>query len=234
MATGIHSKTAIANCYCSKLFLVNLLTSPHKRNLMPTLSIVIAPGYTATLQPSIRGGAPVGSPISPTVVDTVYTFDLNSLANGDYDMQLSGNWEKNGQKFACRKNASGVYAADYWWELDATVTTPPTYPDPDVDLTMVTVTAILNGSSVVGALVEASLESPNNTLASAIASRVIDSVETDSSGNAVLQLIKYSQFTMGGIYRIKVTHGRTVIYDVRAKIPDADCTLDSLLNDTTG
>lgn len=190
---------------------------------MPTLPIVIAPGYTATLQPSIRGGAPVGSPISPTVVDTVYTFDLSSLANGDYDMQLSGNWEKSGQKFPCRLNATEARVADYWWELEANqpIIEIPTLPPPITGLCDVVVAITFNGDAVVGGRATCTLEGQNNTVSGYLVSRAVESGTTNSSGICILRLIQFGQFTRGGLYRLKTYDAEgKLLHDRRVKIPN--------------
>ncbi len=95
------------------------------------LTLQLAPGYTVTLQPYTLAGVAVGSPISPSsVAGSLYTFNLTGLAAGDYNVQLAGNWESNGQRFPMRKTALGIYIADYWWQINAAIAggvviTPP-------------------------------------------------------------------------------------------------------------
>lgn len=199
------------------------------------LTETLPTGYNPTLQPFVRDGATVGSALTPTVVGNLHTWDLSGLAAGDYDMQLGGDWEIDGPKFPLRKTATAIYYADFWWQLDAAITTPPTYPPIQVGVCNILVTATLNGDPVNNARVEASLEDPNNAVDEVIASRAVETIRTNASGNGFLTLIKYSEFTSGGIYRVKIWDGRVVIWDVRIKVPDLDeCTLESLPNDTTG
>lgn len=187
------------------------------------LVLTLAPGYTVTLQPSTRGGAAVGSPISPTVSGSTYTFNLSALAAGDYDMQLNGNWEQDGPPFALRKTATTIYYADFWWQIDAAIVNgTPVTPNPISGLCNVLVAVTFNGSAVSGALVQCHLEDRNNTVNGFLAARTVETGTTDEDGNCTLTLIQFGEFTRGGVYRLKVfdVDGK-ILHDRRVTVTNA-------------
>lgn len=197
------------------------------------LVLKLAPGYTATLQPSARGGAAVGSPLSPTLSGSTYTWDLSSLPAGDYDMQLSGNWEQNGSPFPCRITATAVYIADYWWEIETAVTAGiPNAPAQITGLCNVLVAVTFNGQPVVNGVVHCFLDSKNNTVDAYLVSRAIMSGVTNSLGYCTLTLIQFGQFTRGGIYRLRAWDaGGKSLQDRRVTVPNtSSATADDLVD----
>ena len=187
------------------------------------LVLQLAPGYTVTLQPYTLSDVAVGSPISPSSVSgSLYTFNLSDLAAGDYNMRLLGNWQINGQAFPCRKTASAIYIADYWWQINAAIVNgTPVTPSPIAGLCNVIVSATFNGRAVSGGPVHCTLDGNNNTVDGFLVSRAVESGVTDSSGNCILTLIQFGQFTRGGIYRLKVSdaYGKC-LHDRKVKIPN--------------
>jgi hypothetical protein len=77
------------------------------------------------------------------------------------------------------------------------------------------------GNPVQNASVVATLEDENPTVDNYLISRQVSSGLTDANGNCVLTMVQFSQFTRGGVYRIKVADslGRT-IHDRKVRVPD--------------
>jgi hypothetical protein len=96
----------------------------------------------------------------------------------------------------------------------------PTPPAPFTGLCNVQFSVIHLGMPVPNAPVVATLEEENPTVDNYLISRQVTSGVTDANGNCVLTMVQFSQFTRGGVYRIKVADplGRT-IHDRRVKIP---------------
>ena len=76
------------------------------------------------------------------------------------------------------------------------------------------------GQALANASVNAILEDENPTVNNYLISRQVTSGLTDVNGNCVLTMVQYSQFTRGGVYRIKVADslGR-VIHDRKVTVP---------------
>lgn len=90
---------------------------------MANLDLTLPGGSTPSLQLYARAtGLAVGSPISGSALSgrpTRFRFDLASVANGDYTVDLSG----PAGGFVIRKETSDVYWASQFWELDNAGTT---------------------------------------------------------------------------------------------------------------
>jgi hypothetical protein len=153
---------------------------------------------------------------------------------------------RSGQTFAAQTNASGLASFsldDATWTVSITSPgysfapvslvvggtvsqtysmTPiaPTPPAPFTGLCNVQFSVIHLGIPVPSASVVATLEEENPTVDNYLISRQVTSGVTDANGNCVLTMVQFSQFTRGGVYRIKVADplGRT-IHDRRVKIP---------------
>ena len=93
-------------------------------------------------------------------------------------------------------------------------------PAPFVGLCNVLFSVIHLGNPVGNASVVAILEDENPTVDNYLISRQVTSGITNADGNCVLTMVQFSQFTRGGVYRIKVADplGRT-IHDRKVKIP---------------
>jgi len=192
---------------------------------MAVLTLQLAPSYTVTLQPSIRGGAAVGSPIVPTVSGSFYTFNLGALAVGDYDLQVSGNWQINGQSFACRITTLAVYVADFWWQIEAaivggSVITPPL----SESVCRVQLTA-RRGSIGIQSRVLITGGSIGRLNDSAFSNIAFDG-QTDANG--LLQVdLPWSSITGVGKYRFRIIEIETgnVLHDRTALVPDLETAL---------
>lgn len=185
---------------------------------MVTITIRKAPTYTLSIQLYARiSGAAVGSVIALTEGDAgVYT---GTVPTGDYDGQLLGFTVIPGPRFPIREGIG--YECVPWSIIDATITVPPTIPTPITGLCNVLVSATFNGVAVVGGAVHCTLEGTNNTVDGFLVARTVESGVTDSSGNCVLTLIQFAQFTRGGIYRLKVSDANgKILHDRRVKIPN--------------
>jgi hypothetical protein len=153
---------------------------------------------------------------------------------------------RSGQTFAAQTNASGLASFsldDATWTVSITSPgysfapvslvvggtaaqtysmTPiaPTPPAPFTGLCNVQFSVIHLGMPVPNASVVATLEEENPTVDNYLISRQVTSGVTDANGNCVLTMVQFSQFTRGGVYRIKVADplGR-IIHDRRVKIP---------------
>jgi hypothetical protein len=153
---------------------------------------------------------------------------------------------RSGQTFSVQTNASGLASFsldDATWTVS--ITSPgysfapvllavggtvsqtysmtqiaPTPPAPFTGLCNVQFSVIHLGMPVPNASVVATLEEENPTVDNYLISRQVTSGVTDANGNCVLTMVQFSQFTRGGVYRIKVADslGRT-IHDRRVKIP---------------
>lgn len=90
---------------------------------MANLDLTLPSGSTPSLQLYARAtGLAVGSPISGSALSgrpTRFRFNLASVANGDYTVDLTG--PQGG--FVIRKETSDVYWASQFWELDNAGTT---------------------------------------------------------------------------------------------------------------
>lgn len=82
------------------------------------LELTLPPNFSPTIQPYARSNAaPVGSPISGDAVSgrpTLYEFDVSTLANGDYVVDILNPWGR----FVLRKFNTTYLMADEWWQLD--------------------------------------------------------------------------------------------------------------------
>lgn len=187
------------------------------------LVLQLAPGYTVTLQPSVRDGAAIGSPRTPTTVNgSTYTWDISDLASGDYDMQLDGNWQIDGLPFALRKTSTDIYYADYWWQVESMSGGTPTMPGPPGSCTVRFSVRDTSGP-IANAIVEACLDEINATIDNSLIPLTKSVGSTNSSGICDILLIRQDAFTHGGIYRITVTQpcGK-VMFDKRCYIMNAN------------
>lgn len=187
------------------------------------LDLQLVPNKTPVIQLYARvGGAVVGSSITGVVDGTfsyLYRFDIGSNS-GDYDVQLSGVSDPVGPKFPVRNGIA--YPGLPWSIIDATIVVPPVIPSPITGLCNVLIAATFNGDAVVGASVNCTLESKNNTVNGFLASRAVESGVTDASGNCILTLIQFGQFTRGGIYSLRVFDaGGKILHDRKVTIPNA-------------
>lgn len=185
---------------------------------MPTLQLRKSPTYTLSIQLYARiGGAVVGGVVALTEVSPgVYE---GTVPNGDYDGQLLGFTDPPGPRFPIRDGIG--YEGIPWSIIDATIVVPPVVPSAITGLCNVLVSATFNGFAVVGGPVHCMLEGKNNTVDGFLASRAIESAVTNSSGNCILTLIQFGQFTRGGIYRLKVSDpDGKVLHDRLVKIPN--------------
>jgi len=96
-----------------------------------------------------------------------------------------------------------------------------TPPAPFAGLCNVLFSVIHLGNPVENASVTACLEDENPTVDNYLISRQVTHGTTDANGNCVLTMVRFAQFTRGGVYRIKVADslGRT-IHDRKVKVPD--------------
>jgi hypothetical protein len=96
-----------------------------------------------------------------------------------------------------------------------------TPPAPFAGLCNVLFSVIHLGNPVENASVTACLEHENPTVDNYLISRQVTHGTTDANGNCVLTMVRFAQFTRGGVYRIKVADslGRT-IHDRKVKVPD--------------
>ncbi|MCC7334451.1 MAG: hypothetical protein IT422_05125 [Pirellulaceae bacterium] len=80
-----------------------------------------------------------------------------------------------------------------------------------------------NGTPVEGAIVHVGLEEKNPTVDAALVSRVEHVARTDENGIVDVEMIQASQFTRGGVYRIKVSdpNGRR-LHERRVTVPAVD------------
>jgi len=176
------------------------------------LTLELIAGNSPTIQLYVRGaldvvGAPVGSPIAGVAQLTntwVYDFSMVGVAYADYWVQLDGISTPDGLPFPLRLKDSGVYYADHWWLIDATVTATPTIPPAISGLCNVLFAVTHNAIVVEGASVVAVLEDQNNTLDGYLEARTVESGFTDASGFCTLTLVQYGEFLTGGNYRIRV------------------------------
>ena len=89
------------------------------------LELPLVPNRTPTLQLYGRlSGLSVGAPIAG-VVDGVltylYRFNLDLVANGDYEGQILGVSTPNGDRLLIRVTDDEIYTADEWWEIDTAI-----------------------------------------------------------------------------------------------------------------
>lgn len=79
------------------------------------------------------------------------------------------------------------------------------------------------GSPVEGAIVHVRLEDKNPTVSQTLLSRAEHVGYTDANGVLDVEMIQYSQFTSGGVYRIRVSdpQGRK-LHDRRVIVNDID------------
>jgi hypothetical protein len=198
---------------------------------MTIFSLPIAPGLSPapTLQRyaytagSTTVGAAVGSAVTG-VVDGVYShiwnFDVTSWAVGDYWVLLSGASSPNALPWPGRVNATGLHYEPTWEAINANHAASPVYPSAITGLCHVLFAVTFNGAAVQGASVSATLESDNNTTDGYLAARTVEAGTTDASGNCILTLIQFAQFTRGGNYRIRVSDtNRKLLTDRLVVIP---------------
>jgi hypothetical protein len=102
----------------------------------------------------------------------------------------------------------------------AMTTNSVTPPAPFAGLCNVLFSVIHLGAPVQNASVVAALEDENPTVDNYLISRQVTSGVTNANGNCVLTMVQYSQFTRGGVYRIKVADslGKT-IHDRKIVVP---------------
>lgn len=187
------------------------------------LELQLVPNKAPAIQLYARvSGAPVGSPIAGVVDVTysyLYRFDIGSNS-GDYDVQLSGVSVPNAGRFPVRKGIA--YPGLPWSIIDATIAVPPVLPSAITGLCHVLVAATFNGNPIVGASVHCTLDGRNNTVDGILVSRAVESGVTNASGNCILTLIRFGQFTRGGIYSLRVSDaGGKILHDRRVTIPNA-------------
>ena len=167
------------------------------------LILQLAPGHTVTLQPYTLSDVAVGTPVSPSsVVGSLYTFNLSGLAAGDYNMRLLGNWQINGQAFPCRKTASAIYIADYWWQINAAIAVEPVIAIPTVPGTCIVRFRVYENDGqtpLVGATVRAKL-GKNVAVDTTLLSNVARAGTTSSLGVCDLTLIQGSSIIKGSKY----------------------------------
>lgn len=188
---------------------------------MDELVLQLAPGYTVTLQPSVRDGATYGDPIVPSVDGDLYTFNISGLPVGDYDMQLNGDWQIDGQPFALRKTATDNYYDDFWWQVDLISGGSPINPGPP-GLCTVRFSVRNEAGTIANAVIEAGLDVINATIENSLIAQTKTFGVTGANGICDLVLIRRDSFTAGGIYHIVVTQpcGK-VMFDKRCYIMNA-------------
>lgn len=174
------------------------------------LELQLPPGKTTTVQlfarvvgsdvPGAAGSSITGVPDGTN--PTIYRYDLGGNATGDCWGQLLGVSNPNALPFPIRDSVAFVGLS--WSQVDAVAPMPPTVPPAITGLCNVMVSATFNGKAVAGGAVHCYLEDKNNTVSGYLASRAVESGVTDASGNCVLTLIQFGQFTRGGVYRLKV------------------------------
>lgn len=190
------------------------------------LELYLVPNRTPTIQLYARtGGASVGSPISGAPDGTftyLYRFNVTAVPNGDYEFAVSGVAEIPGPRTPMRKTSTGVFYASSWWELDYVVPELPEIPAAVTGLCNVGISVVgAHGQAISGVTVAAKLEGINQTVNNYITANIVDTAVTDNSGNCMLTLIRKSQFTRGGIYRITATTDDNVVFHNRlVRIPD--------------
>jgi hypothetical protein len=123
------------------------------------LYLTLPPNKSPTVQPYARDtSVAVGSPIAGFAVTgrpTLYTFDVTSLAAGDYVIDISNPYGRA----VIRKRTAGVLIAVEWWELDSQVNlfdagkviVDQNYGGPD------NLRYVVNGVTVIDASIEAFL-----------------------------------------------------------------------------
>jgi hypothetical protein len=89
------------------------------------LELPLVPNRTPTLQLYGRlSGLSVGAPITGVVDGTLaylYRFNLDLVANGDYEGQVLGVSTPNGDRLPIRVTDDEIYTADEWWEIDTAI-----------------------------------------------------------------------------------------------------------------
>jgi hypothetical protein len=195
-----------------------ILSLPLIPNLSPAPTVR---RYTYTAG-SETVGAVIGSAVAGTV-DGIYThvwdFDVSAWAVGDYWV-LIGNAGTPSLYVPVRVNALGAFYEPSWQIMNVAHAAAVVYPSAITGLCDVLFAVTFNGDAVQGASVSATLEADNNTTNGLLAARTVESGTTDASGNCILTLIQFAQFTRGGNYRIRVSDtNRKLLMDRLVVIP---------------
>lgn len=168
-------------------------------------------------------GAIVGSAVTGVVDGTyasVWNFDVTAWAVGDYWVLVGGVSTPNARPVPVRVNALGAFYEASWAVMDVAHAAAVVYPSAITGLCHVLFAVTFNGDAVAGATVTATLEDDNNTTNGLLAARTVESGTTDASGNCILTLIQFAQFTRGGNYRIRVADtNRKLLTDRLVVIP---------------
>jgi hypothetical protein len=149
------------------------------------------------------------------------TYTQSTNVNGDASFSVNdGNWYVS------------ITAANFSFtpvSLNVSANTSQTYtmsgsgvipPPPFAGLCSVLFSVIHLGNAVQNASVVATLEDENPTVDNFLISRQVTSGLTDATGNCVLTMVQYSQFTRGGVYRIKVADSSgKILHDRKVKVP---------------
>ena len=198
---------------------------------MTTLKLPLIPGlspsptvqrytYTAGSQ---TVGAIIGTAVTGVVDGTnasVWNFDVSAWAVGDYWVQVSGVSTPNARPVPVRVNVLGAHYEPSWEQMNVAHAAAVVYPSAITGLCHVLFAVTFNGDAVAGANVSATLEADNNTTNGLLAARTVESGTTDASGNCILTLIQFAQFTRGGNYRIRVSDtNRKLLTDRLVVIP---------------
>jgi hypothetical protein len=131
----------------------------------------------------------------------LYTFNISDLPAGDYNMQLAGNWQIDGQPFALRKTTTAIYYDDFWWQVDILGGGTPINPGPP-GLCTVRFSVRNESGPIANAVIEAGLDLINATIENSLIAQTKTFGVTDSNGICDLVLIRRDSFTSGGIYQI--------------------------------
>ena len=168
-------------------------------------------------------GAVIGTAVTGVVDGTnasVWNFDVSAWAVGEYWVQVSGVSTPNARPVPVRVNALGAHYEPSWDIMDVAHAAAVVYPSAITGLCHVLFAVTFNGDAVAGANVSATLEADNNTTNGLLAARTVESGTTDASGNCILTLIQFAQFTRGGNYRIRVSDtNRKLLTDRLVVIP---------------
>lgn len=172
----------------------------------------IPPGYTPTVQPrSLPGLATVGSPIASTYASGIYSFDVTSLANADYEFELIGVSVPT-RKFYVRKTSTSAFV----------ITTPggASYPPPSTPTTCRVLVIATRGAVGVQARLRIETSNVGRETERAFMNLAYDAL-TDVDGSALVDLAWSSQPGVGQ-YRFRFLEPVTNIvwHDRLCTVPD--------------
>lgn len=186
------------------------MTVLHTEQLVPASYMAAAPPKLQ-LYANNAGviGSSVGSPISGVVTSelSVWTFDVTSVAVGNYFAQIEDVSDPAAAPYQVRKTSTAFYESESNDAIE---------PNPIIGLCN-----LLVATTTAGARVWAKLAEQNNTVDDVLVDDQVLETTTDEDGNATLVLIQYGQFTAGGSYRIRVANGRDIATNVLVRMPNA-------------